>query len=188
MRKFLVTLIAVAALGSGAALAQGYWAGASTGYPFGVTLHFGIEDLLSPGVDLRVNLRGDLIRGSSTGVTYSGFAVGVGADVLYSLSDMVTDSPVLPYVGGGLMLGFVSGSATTTGSPPQTAGIGGISYDIHGLVGAEYPINPTWGVFGEGQLGYGAAAAAAADQFGNIVSASTSGLTFALRLGVNYHF
>ena len=44
MRKFLVTLIAVAALGSGAAFAQGYWAGVSAGYP-GAALHFGVEDV-----------------------------------------------------------------------------------------------------------------------------------------------
>jgi hypothetical protein len=192
MRKFLVTLIAVATLGAGTALAQGgMWAGLSTGYPFGATLHFGMEDLISPGVDVRFNFRGNMVGDSAANggytATWGGLAFGVGADVLYSLSDLAVDSPVEPYVGGGLSLGLVSGSGTINpGNTPFA--VSGLGWDLHGLVGAEYIFADHFGVFGEGQLGYGGAATAALDPTGHYIAQSGSGPTFALRLGVNYHF
>lgn len=183
MRKFLVSLIAVAALGAGAAFAQGgSWVGLSTGYPFGVTLHYGMEDLFSPGMDLRLNLRGDFGGGTLTGgVTYSVFSVSVGGDLLYGLADLSTDPNLNPYVGGGLTLGFAGGSTS------DGVSIGGLAYDIHGLAGAEYLVASSFGIFGEVQLGFGQAAAAAVVG-GTTVSQAVSGLTYALRLGVNYHF
>lgn len=98
MRKFLVTLIAVAALGSGAAFAQGYWAGVSAGFP-GAAVHFGVEDV-APSLAVRIN----------AGYNYigtAGFAVGV--DVLYDLPVDMGDAPIDVYAGGGVGLGIGGG-------------------------------------------------------------------------------
>lgn len=195
MRKFLIALFAVATLGAGTAFAQsGYWAGLSTGFPFGVSLHFGMEDLLSPGIDVRFNVKGSTFGGAvqtatstvlpaqtSPTATYSGFVFSVGADVLYNL-DLATDPNLNAYVGGGLDLGFASGSTT-----PGDTGIGGFVYDVHALGGAEYLITPEWGVFGEGQIGFGSKAVAV-NRNGTVAGETQSGLTFAIRIGGNYHF
>ena len=99
MRKLLVSLIAVAALGTGAAFAQGgYWAGVSVGYP-GASLHFGIDDI-SPGLAVRLN----------AGYAYTGnvgFAIGV--DALYDLPVDMGDTPITVYAGGGVGLGIGTG-------------------------------------------------------------------------------
>ncbi len=101
MRKFLVSLIAVAVLGAGAAFAQsGYWAGFSVGYP-GAALHFGLEDV-SPNLDVRINAGYNYI---GTG----GFALGV--DALYHLPLDMGATPIDVYAGGGLGLGIGSGVA-----------------------------------------------------------------------------
>ena len=72
MRKLLISLFAVAALGTGAAFAQsGFWAGVSGGYP-GAEAHFGVENVFA-GLDLRANV----------GYSYSVGALTVGAGVLY---------------------------------------------------------------------------------------------------------
>lgn len=101
MRKLLVTLIAVATLGAGAAFAQGgFWAGISAGYP-GAALHFGVDDV-APNLAVRVNAGYNYI---GTG----GFAVG--ADVLYDLPVDMGDAPVQVYAGAGLGLGVGAGVA-----------------------------------------------------------------------------
>lgn len=98
MRKFLVTLVAVAALGAGAAFAQGgYWAGFSVGYP-GAALHFGIDDI-SPGLAVRVN----------AGYNYIATGFALGADVLYDLAVDTGTAPIDVYVGGGVGLGIGAG-------------------------------------------------------------------------------
>lgn len=99
MRKFLVSLLAVAVLGGGAAFAQsGYWAGVSAGYP-GAALHFGLENV-SPNLDVRINAGYNYI---GTG----GFALGV--DALYALPVDMGAAPIGVYAGGGLGLGIGSG-------------------------------------------------------------------------------
>lgn len=183
MRKVIVALIAVVSLGAGTAFAQsGYWAGASTGLPFGITLHFGMEEVFTPELDVRFSLQGRSYGGRVAGETFSFFVVTVGADALYNL-DLDADPNLSVYVGGGLSLGLASGSTS-----PSNVSHGGAAYDIHALAGAEYLVAPNWGIFGEGQLGYGVVAGAAAAPGGTVVSATDSGATFALRLGVNYHF
>jgi len=99
MRKFLVSLIAVAALGAGTAFAQGgYWAGFSVGYP-GAALHFGIDNI-SPGLAARIN----------AGYNYIGTAgFALGADILYDLPVDTGTAPIDVYVGGGLGLGIGAG-------------------------------------------------------------------------------
>lgn len=98
MRKFLVTLIAVAALGSGAALAQSYWAGFSVGYP-GAAVHFGVEDV-APSLSVRINAGYNY-------VVSTGFAVGV--DALYDLPVDMGGAPIGVYAGGGVGLGIGGG-------------------------------------------------------------------------------
>src|SRR5690554_4245398 len=127
MRKFLITLLAVVTLGAGSAFAQsGMWAGVSTGYPFGVTVHFGMEDLLGPNLDLRA---------SATGAFWGAFgasvvSVLVNGDVLYGL-DLGGDVNLNTYVGGGVGIGFVSASGT--GASAST-----MLWNVRGLFGAEY--------------------------------------------------
>ncbi|HZX00343.1 MAG TPA: hypothetical protein VFF10_09795 [Trueperaceae bacterium] len=99
MRKFLVSLIAVAALGTGTAFAQGgYWAGFSVGYP-GAALHFGIDGI-SPGLAARVNAGYNYIGAG-------GFALG--ADILYDLAVDTGTAPIDVYLGGGVGLGIGTG-------------------------------------------------------------------------------
>jgi hypothetical protein len=90
MRKLLISLFAVAALGTGAAFAQsGFWAGVSGGYP-GAEAHFGVENVFA-GLDLRANV----------GYSYGASALTVGADVLYGLDLDTGALPLDTYVGGG---------------------------------------------------------------------------------------
>ncbi len=91
MRKLMISLVAVAVLGFGAAFAQqGLWAGVSIGFP-GAAVHFGVEDVAA-GLDVRGNAGFNYV-----GV--SGFSLGV--DVLYGLPVNTGDLPIDVYVGGG---------------------------------------------------------------------------------------
>lgn len=109
------------------------WAGLRTGYPLGVTLHYGVENGLAAGTDFRVsgNLR----------VRSSNVEFGVGVDALQTVS---INDPFYVYVGGGPAVDF---------------GNGGVLVDLHGLVGGEFrlsdiELNP-FGIFAELSLGAG---------------------------------
>jgi len=124
MRKLVLSLLAVAVLGAGAAFAQsGLWAGISSGWP-GAALHFGVENVFE-GVDVRANVT------STYGLTF-----GLGADALYGLELDVGALPLDTYVGGGLDLLFVPGAF-------------GVSLDAFG--GIEYRLGelglPEGGIF-----------------------------------------
>lgn len=98
MRKLLVSLIAVAALGTGAAFAQGgYWAGVSVGYP-GASLHFGVDNI-APGFAVRLN----------AGYNYVGAGFALGVDGLYDLPVDMGDTPIDVYAGAGLGIGVGGG-------------------------------------------------------------------------------
>lgn len=164
MRKFLIALLAVSTLGAGSAFAQsGSWVGASLGYPFGATIHYGMEDLFVPDLDLRV--AGAIHFIGAFGVTFV-------ADALYNL-DLGGDPNLGAYAGGGIGLGFAT-----------AGGVSALVGDLHGLFGIEYRFSQQWGVYGEASLGYGTALAA------NTAGAYASvwGLVPGIRLGVNYHF
>lgn len=124
MRNLMFGLLAALVLGSGAAFAQnGFYAGASAGYP-GAALHFGVEDVGAAGLDARLNI----------GYAYDGdFSFGV--DALYGLNVDTDDLPIDVYVGGGVGADF------------------GGSFFLKGLVGAEYRLVeidvPALGVFVE---------------------------------------
>lgn len=96
MRRVLITLLAITAVGAGAAFAQGnqYWAGISTGAP-GTTVHFGVSDV-APSLSVRADL-GYGYLGAFNGFT-------VGADGLYNLPINMSDMPVTVYAGLGPMI------------------------------------------------------------------------------------
>ena len=115
---------------------QNRWGGISTGYPFGLVLHYGINDLVADNFDARFNL---------SAVTFLGgqFYVLGGADALYNL-DIDTDSlPLDVYAGGGLGLGVGIGEG------------GGVSASVRGVGGVELAVSDQIGVFGELRVGLG---------------------------------
>lgn len=148
MRKFLVSLIAVAVLGAGAAFAQGgMWAGVSAGYP-GAALHFGVDDV-APNLAVRINAGYNYI---GTG----GFAIG--ADALYDLAVDMGDAPIQVYVGGGVGLGIGSGVAVGVNAfvggefSLASAGLpqGGVFLEVGPSIG----VIPTFGFGVTGRLGF----------------------------------
>lgn len=128
--KRILSILILALLAGGAAQAQDNWFGLRSGYPLGVTLHYGIDDGLSAGTDLRINGR-IYVRGADA-------VVGVGVDALRTVS---VEDPFVVYVGGG--------PAIEIGSD--------VFLDVHGLAGAEFRLTdvdlPELGVFVEGALG-----------------------------------
>ena len=103
MRKTLIALAGVLALGLGAANAQtiddtattDYYAGGSLGLIFtpsttgSLSGHFGIQNVLAENLNARFDL----------GVIFSG-GFNIGANALYNF-DLEGDSPITVYVGGG---------------------------------------------------------------------------------------
>jgi hypothetical protein len=123
MLLVLTTLLLV----GGAAQAQ-QWLGVRTGYPLGVTVHYGTAlqafDLRVSG---RVVARGDAVR------------FGVGFD---ALSSVAQEGPLRAYIGAG---------------PALEVGADVLLLDVHALVGGElrfgeFGLDPL-GVFVEGSLG-----------------------------------
>jgi hypothetical protein len=146
MRKLIISLLAVAILGSGAAFAQtGTWAGLSVGWP-GAALHFGVENLAT-NLDVRANL----------GYQYTG-SFSFGVDALYNLN-LQTDVPALrTYAGGGFGFAFGAG---------LEAGVGLLVGGEYRLVDAGFPqggvffeagpaiaITPAFGFGFAGRLGF----------------------------------
>ncbi|MEX2535380.1 MAG: hypothetical protein WD273_07220 [Trueperaceae bacterium] len=170
MRKLIVSLLAVSVLGLGSALAQvvttdadldvgdQYWAGVSFGYPFGVNFHFGGEDMLSQGIDLRGNITAGF-----------GGVFGVGADVLVDLPVDTGATPVDVYAGGGLSVAF--GEIDNTPGMDTAFGIGLMFGGEYRLVDAGLPEG---GVFAE--VGPSI----------NLGAGSPFGVN--AKLGFNYHF
>jgi len=130
MKRIFVTLAALALLTAGSSQAQN-WFGLRSGFPLGVTVHYGIANALSNGFDLRIS--GKVVaRGSIT-------SVGLGLD---AMSEVVNRSPFSVYIGAGPAFEFGSGS---------------FLLDVHGLVGGEFRFTdlglPALGIFVEGTLG-----------------------------------
>ena len=161
MRKLLVLLLTALFLG-GMALAQdtdvdvdvdvdadadtmmmddaatSQWVGVSTGFPLGIVLHYGIEDLIGQNIDLRANLDANFLGLGGSGVTISG-----GADALYHLPIDMDGAPFDVYAGGGINVGF------------QLGDDGGFSAGVRGIGGVEYLITNNIGVFAEARVGIG---------------------------------
>ena len=149
MRKTLIALVGVLALGLGAVNAQtidstatsDYYAGASLGLIFAPNVtgsiagQFGIRDVLAENLDARFDL----------GVLFSG-GFNVGANALYNF-DLEGDTPITIYVGGGPRLYIAN---------PIAFGLsfrGGASYPFSDVVAgfAELRADP---VFGSGAQTY----------------------------------
>ena len=135
MRKLLITLAGVLALGLGAANAQtiddtattDYYAGASLGLIFSpdvtgsIAGQFGIQDVLAENLDARFDL----------GVLFDG-GFNVGANALYNF-ELEGDTPLGIYVGGGPRLYFADS----------------VRFGLSVRGGAEYPFSDVISGFGE---------------------------------------
>lgn len=171
MRKLLVIAASVFLLTAGAAFAQedetaldvapdgDSWVGASTGYPLGLTAHYGLGDALGDGIDLRFN--GKFYFLGVPGI--STFSGTVGADALFNIPVDADDLSV--YAGAGPSVGFTTGNL-----------IGGLSLGAQGLAGAEYLVTEEIGLFGEFRLGVG------------FVTGSPIYPDLNFAFGANYHF
>lgn len=109
-------LIALAAtlvlfFASSSASAQN-WFGVRSGYPLGVTLHYGMSNALSNGFDLRVSGRVTAHGGSAR------FGIGIDA-----MTTVAQEGPFNVYLGAGPAIEF---------------GNGGAWLDIHALAGGEF--------------------------------------------------
>jgi hypothetical protein len=127
MRRTLLVLTTLLLLLGGAAQAQ-QWFGIRTGYPLGVTVHYGTS---LQAFDLRVSGR-IVARGESV-------RFGVGFD---ALSTIARQGPLSAYIGAG---------------PAIEVGEDAFLLDVHALVGGEFrfvefDLDPL-GVFAEGSLG-----------------------------------
>lgn len=131
MQRLLIVLLFVS--GFAFASAQQNWFGVRTGYPLGGTVHYGIENGLSNGFDLRLsaNLK---VRGNDVDF-------GIGVD---GLNEIYIDNPIIVYVGGGPSLDFNGNSALI---------------DVHALGGLEFRFSDfglsNFGIFVEASLGAG---------------------------------
>ncbi|MBS3934517.1 MAG: hypothetical protein KGZ35_09180 [Truepera sp.] len=149
MRK-LLALITVILLSLSVAKAQdlaGSWVGVSGGFP-GFNLHFGLNDAISQGIDLRLN-------GS---FTYTG-AFGLGADVLVAIPAEL-DQPIAVYGGGGPYAtfggaaGFGFGLALFVGGEYRLGDIGFAPGGIFAELGPSLGFAPSFGVGFVGRLGF----------------------------------
>jgi len=145
-RSLIAAAIVVLAVFS-AANAQN-WAGIRSGYPLGVTLHYGMKNALANGFDLRISGR----------ITAQGGAarVGIGVD---AMGNVAAEGPFSVYVGAGPAIEF---------------GNGGAWLDLHALAGGEFRfvdfgLAPL-GLFVEatlgGSIGLGAGSSAQIPTFG----------------------
>ncbi|MGL4609147.1 MAG: hypothetical protein ACRCYY_05590 [Trueperaceae bacterium] len=128
MKRFVVLMFLMS---MGFTQAQSNWFGVRTGYPLGITLHYGIVNGLDNGFDLRVS--GNIRQ-------YGGvLGVGIGVD---GMNDIVRDGPLSVYVGVGPALDFSNS---------------GVLLDLHGLIGGEIRLSAgglgALGIFVEGTIG-----------------------------------
>ncbi|MBO1435871.1 P44/Msp2 family outer membrane protein [Meiothermus sp. CFH 77666] len=118
--------------------------------------------------------RGVLSFSSGGGLTGFGF----GADGLYLVA--TPNSPINPYIGAGVGLGFLSGFV-------QGASVSGIVFEGSGVLGVEYLINRQFAIFGEARPGF-ATGSVTGTAGGSAVSVPISGTTIELRVGANIFF
>jgi hypothetical protein len=131
MKRYLFLVLAVVMFT--VVQAQENWFGVRTGYPLGLTVHYGIENGLDNGFDVRIS--GNLHAYGNN------VEVGIGLD---GMNDIIQDGPLSIYIGAGPSLDF---------------GGGGALLDLHGLVGGEFRLSAgglgDLGIFAEGTLGAG---------------------------------
>jgi hypothetical protein len=118
---------------------SGQYAGAFLGYP--IAGIYGLEDFLGKDADLRFRV--------SLSPFY-GLGVGVGADALFDIAPLPLDEAgkLRAYGGGGAELGFAS-------YRNSFASVSVFTIDALGILGVDYPIDKSFGVFFETGLGIG---------------------------------
>lgn len=124
------------------------WAGIRSGYPLGVTLHYGMKNALANGFDLRISGRITAHGGSAR--------VGIGVD---AMGNVAVQGPFSVYIGAGPALEF---------------GNGGAWLDLHALAGGEFRFSDfglaPLGLFVEatlgGSIGLGSGSSAQIPTFG----------------------
>ncbi len=121
MQRAALGALIVLALVAGPASAQtDTYAAFSVGFPLLGNVHVGFEDVLAPGVDLRLTLGGALV--SIVDSVYYGL---FGVDVLYRINHDDPDVLVMPYVGAGPGVGF-AGIAGSSGFVFNGSGVVGV--------------------------------------------------------------
>lgn len=165
MRRLLVTFVATAVLGLGAVHAQDVvvdddldfgvstqYVGGSLGFP-GLQFFYQNDSIdITADSDLRFRLALPF---------FGGFGFSAGADALFDLVDLDDTGEFSLYAGGGPSVGIL---------------LGGFTFNLTGVVGVNYRINPDIGVFVEGGAGVGYRSSV------GVFPAVRSGL------GLNYHF
>lgn len=129
-RHLLVLSLAILAFTTVSAAAAQNWVGLRSGYPLGVTIHYGMANALR-GADLRISGRVS-VSGSNT-------YVGLGLDALWNV---YREGPLTGYVGAGPSMEFGTGRAEL-----GLNGLGGIDFRVG--TGALSPLS----IFVEGQIG-----------------------------------
>lgn len=128
-RPLLIIGLAVLALTAFSGAAAQNWVGLRSGYPLGVTVHYGMANALR-GADLRISGRVS-VSGRNT-------YVGVGLDALWNV---YREGPLTGYVGAGPSVEFGTGRAEL-----GVNGLGGLDFRF---TGALSPLS----IFVEGQIG-----------------------------------
>lgn len=129
MRQVVIVSLMVLVLLAGTGHAQsGTYAAVSVGFPLLVNVHYGLQDLLAPGADLRFNLGGLFLAVGGDAVFY-GIA---GADVLYRVNHEDAGATLSPYAGGGIGVGFAGGGGDV-----------GFAFNGAGVVGLEHRAGDT---------------------------------------------
>lgn len=147
MRKLLTVMIVAVCLGVATAQTESYWAGVSGGFP-GFNLHFGVNDVISQDIHLRLN-------GS---FTYTG-SFGLGADALV-VFPVELDAPATVYAGGGPFATFGGGGAIGfglglfVGGEYRLVDIGFAPGGIFAELGPSLGFVPNFGVGFVGRLGF----------------------------------
>ena len=142
MRQVIIVSLMVLVLSAGTAHAQSSsYAAVSVGFPLLVNVHYGLEDLLAPGADLRLNLGGLFLAVGGE----AGFFGIAGADVLYRFNHEDPRTTLSPYLGGGIGVGFAGGGGSV-----------GFAFNGAGVVGLEYRTEET-GFFAEARVNVTAA-------------------------------
>ena len=198
MRKLLVVFLTLFIIGAGAAFGQEQqgqdddvevedlaisaeadalgttsYAGGSLGLPL-LQGYYGLENGFA-GADLRFRLALQ---------PFFGFGISGGADLLFDLNRFGDDNEFTLYAGGGPSLNYFS-----RGFGPNDLGYSLFGFDLTGVGGVNYRLDPGISLFGEVGLGFGLAFVTSSN---NLIpdNSGIGGLYVPIRLalGANFHF
>jgi len=173
MRKILLSLVLIALGLWSQGLAQRAYLGGTFAFALNdSTATFGVQ--FGATFTPAFGARGVLSFSSGGGLTGFGF----GADGLYLVA--TPNSPINPYIGAGVGLGFLSGLV-------QGASVSGIVFEGNGVLGVVYLLNRQFALFAEARPGF-ATGSVTGTAGGSAVSMPISGTTIGLRVGANIFF